>query len=132
MKILYLKETLFEATLYANEECFKISSVQGELNKLATKYLFSIASYKSCVKKKLPLKNKIPIYFSNQLLFFYLKTNEEKYYLNYFEIFKICCEEKAIIIFKNGHKIELDISKKIILNEIKKVKLLLNYINNLF
>lgn len=132
MSILYLKQTIFEAIAYTDKGTYNIASLQSEINKLAMKYLFTVSSYKKSIKRVLPFKNKIPIYFSNDLILFYLKTNDDnKYYMNYTEIFKICYDENIMIIFKNGESLKVKVSKKILINELKKIKLLLNYINNL-
>ena len=131
-RLLYLKQSIFEAKAYTISGVSDILSQRSEINKLACKYLFSVESYKKSIRRVLPLKNKIPIYFSNKLFLFYLKTNDGvMYYINYFEILKICFDENIIIIFKNGDILKLGVSKKIVTNEIKKIKIILNYINNL-
>ena len=131
-RIIYLKQTLFYAKAYTISGVSEIYSLRNEINKLASKHLFSLESYKKGVKKHLPLKNKIPIFFSKSLLLFYLKTkNNEMYYINFFEVFKICFAKKCIIIFKNGEILELDVTRKVLSNEMAKVKTISNYLNNL-
>lgn len=131
LNILYLKQTLFEAKAYTTLGVNDILSLRNEISKLATKFLFSIESYRKSVRKILNLKNKIPIYFNKKLFLFYIKAeNDTLYYINYFEVFKFCVDKNMIIIFKNGDILEVEVSKKVINSEIKKVKLILNYIEN--
>ena len=66
-RIIYLKQTLFYAKAYTISGVSEIYSLRNEINKLASKHLFSLESYKKGVKKHLPLKNKIPIFFSKSL-----------------------------------------------------------------
>ena len=130
--ILFLKETLFEAISFNDDGCLPIFSINSQLNKLATKYLFSISSYKSSVKKILFLKNKIPLYFSDSLFFFYLREKDSsRYYINYFSILKICYSDMIVIIFKNGFILRLNVAKKVVASELKKIETILNYVNNL-
>ena len=129
--IIYLKQNIFEAKKYT---CFgfeEINSLRNEIDRCCEMHLFSLESYKKAVRKKIGLKNKIPIYFSDKLMLFYLKENENRYYINFKKIYKICFEEKVIIIFKNGDILELALNKKIISKELSKVETILNYLNNL-
>jgi hypothetical protein len=131
-RILYLKQTVFEATAYTISGLKDIFSLRNEIDKLALKHLFSIESYRKAVRDILPLKNKIPIYFSSKLFLFYLRSNDKSlYYINFYEILKICFTKNIIIIFKNGEKLELEISKEIVNRELKKIKIISNYLNNL-
>jgi hypothetical protein len=131
-RILYLKQTIYEANTYTISGITPILSLRNEIEKLAVNYLFSIQSYRKAARSVLSLKNKIPIYFSSKLFLFYLKTCDNSlYYINFYEILKICFDRYIIIIFKNGEILELEISKKIIENELKKIKIISNYLNNL-
>ena len=130
-RIIYLKQNLFEAKKYTYLDVEEINSLRNEIDRFCATYLFSLESYKKSVRKKIGLKSKIPIYFSNKLMFFYLKENENRYLINFMEIFKICFEEKVIIIFKNGDILELELNKKIITKELVKVETILNYLDNL-
>ena len=131
-RILYLKQTLFEANAYTTHGVNEINSLKNEINKLAVRHFFSIESYRNGVRKYLPLKNKIPIRYSNKLFLFYIKIKQdESYYINYYSILKICFNEKVVIIFKNGEILELNIPVKVILKEIRKVEIISNYLNNL-
>ena len=129
--IIYLKQNIFEAKKYTYFGVEEINSLRNEIEKLAEIHLFSIESYRKAIKKKIGLKNKIPIYFSDNLMLFYLKEKEDRYYINFKKIYKICFEEKVIIIFKNGDILELVLNKKIISKELSKVETILNYLNNL-
>lgn len=131
-RILYLKETIFEANSYTTNGIIPIFSLRNEISKLAIAHLFTIDGYRYAIKHVLPFKNKIPIYYSNNTLLFYIKSKaDEKYFINYFEIFKICYDNKILILFKSGEQLELNISKKMIEKELKKINTLLNYLNNL-
>lgn len=129
--ILYLKEENFCANIITQFEVGKIYSVKSELNKIAKKHFISISEYKKLVRKELSLKNKIPLYISNQLLFFNIKSNDTIYWINYFNILKICYQDNILVIFKTGDILELEINKKQIKKELNKVKEVLEYIASL-
>ena len=129
--ILYLKEENFCANIITQFEVGKIYSVKSELNKIAKKHFISISEYKKLVRKELSLKNKIPLYISNQLLFFNIKINDTIYWINYFNILKICYQDNILVIFKTGDILELEINKKQIKKELNKVKEVLEYIASL-
>lgn len=129
--ILYLKEENFIANVIKTDGVEQIYSIKSELNQIAKKHFINISEYRKLVRKKIDLKNKIPIYFSNQLLLFNVKSNETVYWINYFNILKICKKDKIIIIFKNGTLLELEISKNNMVKELRKTKKVLDYIANL-
>lgn len=131
-KLLYLKQNIFEAKEYTLFENRDIYSLKNELTKIAEKHFFTIETYRKNARKYLKYKNKIPFYFSPKLLLFSVKTkSDENYFINFFSIFKICYETKVVIIFENGNILKLDVSKKIILSELNKIKNILKYIENL-
>ena len=125
--ILFLKEKDFVATVFYVERCEEVYSLNSELNKLAKRHFFSINEYRKLVRKQLDLKNKIPIYFSDKLFLFYLKIGNESYWINYFNILKICYDENIVIIFKNGYILKLDIKRKNLIKELGKIDKVLNY-----
>ena len=125
--ILFLKEKDFVATVFYVERCEEVYSLNSELNKLAKRHFLSLSEYRKLVRKQLDLKNKIPIYFSDKLFLFYLKIGNESYWINYFNILKICYEENIVIIFKNGYILKLDIKRKNLIKELGKIDKVLNY-----
>ena len=131
-KLLFLEEKEFITTVYFLDNKKEVYSLKSEINRLANKHLFSINDYRKFVKKQTTLKNKIPIYFSESLLLFYIKDNDCSYWINYFNILKICYDNNIVIIFKNGDILKLEISKKMILKELTKIEIVLDYIQNLY
>jgi hypothetical protein len=125
--ILFLKEKDFVATVFYVERCEGVYSLNSELNKLAKRHFLSLSEYRKLVRKQLDLKNKIPIYFSDKLFLFYLKIGNESYWINYFNILKICYDENIVIIFKNGYILKLDIKRKNLIKELGKIDKVLNY-----
>lgn len=125
--ILFLKEKDFVATVFYVERCEEVYSLNSELNKLAKRHFLSLSEYRKLVRKQLDLKNKIPIYFSDKLFLFYLKIGNESYWINYFNILKICYDENILIIFKNGYILKLDIKRKNLIKELGKIDKVLNY-----
>ena len=125
--ILFLKEKDFVATVFYIERCEEVYSLNSELNKLAKRHFLSLSEYRKLVRKQLDLKNKIPIYFSDKLFLFYLKIGNESYWINYFNILKICYDENIVIIFKNGYILKLDIKRKNLIKELGKIDKVLNY-----
>ena len=125
--ILFLKEKDFVATVFYVERCEEVYSLNSELNKLAKRHFLSLSEYRKLVRKQLDLKNKIPIYFSDKLFLFYLKIGNESYWINYFNILKICYDENIVIIFKNGYILKLDIKRKNLIKELGKIDKVLNY-----
>ena len=125
--ILFLKEKDFVATVFYVEKCEEVYSLNSELNKLAKRHFLSLSEYRKLVRKQLDLKNKIPIYFSDKLFLFYLKIGNESYWINYFNILKICYDENIVIIFKNGYILKLDIKRKNLIKELGKIDKVLNY-----
>jgi hypothetical protein len=125
--ILFLKEKDFVATVFYVERCEEVYSLNSELNKLAKRHFLSLSEYRKLVRKQLDLKNKIPIYFSDKLFLFYLKIGNESYWINYFNILKICYDENIVIIFKNGYILKLDIKRKNLIKEMEKIDKVLNY-----
>ena len=71
-RILYLKETIFEANSYTTNGIISIFSLRNEINKMAIKYLFTIEGYRYAIKHVLPFKNKIPIYYSNNIILLFI------------------------------------------------------------
>lgn len=126
-KILFLKEENFISSIHYIEKKEDIYSIKSELNSLAKRHFFSISEYRKLVRKQLPLKNKIPIYFSPSLLLFCIRERNCCYWINYFNILKICYEENIIIIFKDGSILEADVKKKILLQELEKINKVLAY-----
>ena len=125
--ILFLKEKDFVATVFYVERCEEVYSLNSELNKLAKRHFLSLSEYRKLVRKQLDLKNKIPIYFSDKLFLFYLKIKDESFWINYFNILKICYDENIVIIFKNGYILKLDIKRKNLIKELEKIDKVLNY-----
>lgn len=125
--ILFLKEKDFVATVFYVERCEEVYSLNSELNKLAKRYFLSLSEYRKLVRKQLDFKNKIPIYFSDKLFLFYLKIGNESYWINYFNILKICSDKNIVIIFKNGYILKLDIKRKNLIKEMEKIDKVLNY-----
>jgi hypothetical protein len=125
--ILFLKEKDFVATVFYVERCEEVYSLNSELNKLAKRHFLSLSEYRKLVRRQLDLKNKIPIYFSDKLFLFYLKIGNESYWINYFNILKICYDENIVIIFKNGYILKLDIKRKNLIKELGKIDKVLNY-----
>ena len=125
--ILFLKEKDFVATVFYVEKSEEVYSLNSELNKLAKRYFLSLSEYRKLVRKQLDFKNKIPIYFSDKLFLFYLKIGNESYWINYFNILKICSDENIVIIFKNGYILKLDIKRKNLIKEMEKIDKVLNY-----
>ena len=130
-KIIYLHERDNYAKVYYEEGVKVVNSIKSEIKKIASKHLFSIDGYLFSVRKELSLKYKIPIYFSSRLFLFCIKTKNEMFLVNYFSIYKILYQDNIVIVFNNGELLELSISKDKIVNQMKKVELILNYINNL-
>ena len=125
--ILFLKEKDFVATVFYVERCEEVYSLNSELNKLAKRHFLSLSEYRKLVRKQIELKNKIPIYFSDKLFLFYLKIKDESFWINYFNILKICYDENIVIIFKNGYILKLDIKRKNLIKEMEKIDKVLNY-----
>jgi hypothetical protein len=125
--ILFLKEKDFVATVFYVERCEEVYSLNSELNKLAKRHFLSLSEYRKLVRRQLDLKNKIPIYFSDKLFLFYLKIGNESYWINYFNILKICYDENIVIIFKNGYILKLDIKRKNLIKELGKIDKVLNF-----
>ena len=125
--ILFLKEKDFVATVFYVEKSEEVYSLNSELNKLAKRHFLSLSEYRKLVRKQLELKNKIPIYFSDKLFLFYLKIRNESFWINYFNILKICSDENIVIIFKNGYILRLDIKRKNLIKEMEKIDKVLNY-----
>ena len=130
-RILYLTEKDFVSMLVTEEEMTKIYSVRSEINNIAKNHFLNIKEYHKLVRKKLLLKNKIPIYFSQSLLLFYINSNKTIFWINYYMILKICYDKNIVIFFKDGSMLELEISKRVISNELKKIYIVLEHINNL-
>jgi hypothetical protein len=126
--VLYLKEKDYVATVKYIETEEKVYSLKSEINKIAKKFLFNLKDYNKLVRKELNLKNKIPIYFSENLLLFKINF----YYVNFFNVLKICYEERKIIfIFKSNEKLEIVACKRILDKELLKIRKVLEYVRNL-
>ena len=130
-RLLYLKEKDFVSISVTEKEVKNIYSIRSEINRIAKTYFFSIREYRKLVKKELNLANKIPIYFSSTLLLFYINSKSTLFWINYFMILKICYEKNIFIFLQNGEVIELEVSKRAFVRELKKVNIVLNYVNNL-
>ena len=131
-RLLYLKEKDFVSISVTEKEVKNIYSIRSEINRIAKTYFFSIREYRKLVKKELNLANKIPIYFSSTLLLFYINSKSTLFWINYFMILKICYEKNIFIFLQNGEVIELEVSKRAFVRELKKVNIVLNYVNNLW
>jgi hypothetical protein len=129
--ILYLEEKAFVSNKVDINGIIEIYSLRSELNQIANKFLTSINEYRKFARKELGLKNKIPLYLSSRLLLFTVKSEDTNYWINYFNILKICYSDNIIIIFKNGDILELHITKTKIIKELEKINKVLNYINSL-
>ena len=129
--ILYLKEENFVAKKVTVKDVIDIYSLKSEVNSIAKDFLFSIPEYFKLIRRRLPLKNKIPIYFSNKLLLFALTCNKTNYLINFFNIFKICYDNDIVIIFKNGEILKVGSSKRVIKKELSKINQVLEYKNKL-
>ena len=131
-KLLYLEEKDFVSIANYSDRVEEIYSIRSEVNRLANKHLFSVLEYRKLIRKETDLKNKIPIYFSESLLLFYVKSLDATYWINYFNILKICYEDEAYIIFKNGSILKLDVSKKLLKLELIKINKVITYVDNLY
>ena len=100
--ILYLVEKDFVSTIYHLNGNEQIYSVKTTLNKIAKNHLFNLQEYYKLVRREIGLKNKIPIYFSDGMLLFNLKCKQASYFINFFNVLKVCYDEQVIIIFKNN------------------------------
>ena len=129
--ILYLKEKDFVSISVTEKEAFNIYSVKNEVDKIAKAHFFCVKEYRKLVRKELSLANKIPIYFSQSLLLFYINSKNTLFWINYFMILKVCYEKNIIIFFKNGDVIELEVSKVVFIRELQKINTILNHVNNL-
>lgn len=130
--ILYLKEKDYISTIKYIEKEEQIYSIKSKINKIAKKFLFDVNYYKKMIRKELELKNKIPIYFSEKLLLFTLNYKKEIYFINFYNILKITYEDKnVIIIFINYETLVFPLSKRILQNELIKIKKVSNYVENL-
>ncbi len=119
--IYYYIEDNFLSKEKNNTGFVKIESINKALNNLATSNLFGIKEYKKAVKKILNIKSKIPIYYDFENLFFNIKDNNKKYYINYHSLLGIAYDTKrAILIFKNGENIIINVNKKTLLANVIK------------
>ena len=130
-RLLYLVEEDYVSKAIYTDSVKSIYSIKSELNKIAKNHLTSLDIYYKNTRKKMNLKNKIPIYFSDSLLLFQINSKKEKYFINYFNILKICYEEKMVVIFNDGTILKLDCKKYICRVELEKIKSIVDYINNL-
>ena len=130
-RLLYLREKDFVSIAVTEKEVKNIYSIQSEINRMATSYFFSIREYRKLVRKELNLSNKLPIYFSPSLLLFYVNSKNTLYWINYFMILKVCYEKNIFIFLQNGEIVELEISRRVFARELKKINIVLNYVNNL-
>lgn len=131
-KLLYLKEKDFISTAYFFDYQQDIYSLKSYINHLVKKHLFNLPEYNRLARKEMNLKNKIPIYFSPDLLLFKINSQEGSYYINYFNVLKFCYEDKnVVIIFKNYDILKLTVSKIILSKELKKIDVVLTYISSL-
>ena len=128
---MYLKEKDFVSISVTEEEVRNIYSIRSEIEKIAKAHFFSVKEYRKLVRKELLLSNKIPLYFSPSLFLFYVNSKNTLYWINYFMILKVCYEKNIIIFLKNGDVLELDVSKRVFVKELKKINIVLNYVNNL-
>lgn len=130
-RLLYLIEEEYVAKAIYTDSVKSIYSIKSELNKIAKNHLTSLAIYYKNVRKILHLKNKIPIFFSDSLLLFQINSKKAKYFINYFNILKICYEEKMVIIFNDGTILKLSCKKSVFKRELEKIKCIVDYRNNL-
>jgi hypothetical protein len=130
-KLLYIVEKEFVSkTVYLEEET-EIYSLKTEVNEIAKKHFISIESYYKLVRKKLDLKNKIPIRFSDSLLLFKINSKNEQYAINFYNVLKVCFDDKVKLIFINGLILEIDISLKVIKQELTKINKILEYLDSI-
>ena len=129
--ILYLVEKDFVSTVYHLNGKESIYSVKTTLNKIAKQHLFNLQEYYKLVRREIGLKNKIPIYFSEGMLLFNLKCKQTSYFINFFNVLKVCFEDDVIIIFKNNTILHLEVSKKILFQEMTKINKVLDYVRKL-
>ena len=130
-RLLYLKEKDFVSIAVTEDEVRNIYSIKSEIDKLAKTYFFSIKEYRKLVRRALSLANKIPIYFSQSLFLFYVNSKNTLYWINYFMVLKVCYEKNIVIFLKNGDVLELEVSKRVFVKELKKINIVLNYVSNL-
>ena len=131
-KLLYLKEQGFVSTAYYSDFEEQIYSLSSELNQIARKHLFNLTEYNRLARKEIGLKNKIPIYVSPTVLLYKLNSVEGEFYINHFSVLQVCYESgKVMYIFDNFSTLEVTISKRVLDNEIKKIKIILDYIHSL-
>jgi hypothetical protein len=131
--LLYLKESNCFSKAYYKEGTTEINSIRSELNHLAVKHLFTVESYRKSIKKILPVKNKIPLYFSDKLFLIYVKTlNKEMYQINLKEVAKVCFENDfVVVVFNTGLLLKLNTSINSVKSVLKNAAMISNYINNL-
>lgn len=130
-QLLYICEEAFSAKKVYFDFEDTIYSLRSEINNISKKYLFSIDNYRRLARKKILLKNKIPIYFSCELFLFYVKNKNICYWINYFNILGIYQKGKIIILFKNLVTLELDVSISVLNKELAKIGKVLEYIKDL-
>ena len=110
-----------------NYECLDIPLTRF-LNKQLKPYLTDLKSREKQTKLYFGFSSKIPIYIDEKHIFLALSTyrSSNSLYINYFSIYKWNKnKEKVIIEFLSGHCLKF-VSYNIFLNQIKKVKLILD------
>ena len=130
-ELLYIVEENFVSKAVYIEQEIKIYSLKTEVDKIAKKHFISIESYYKLVRKQLNLKNKIPIRFSDSLLLFKLNSKSGQYVINFYNLLKICLEEKVKLIFTNGEVLEIDVSQRVVKRELDKINDLITYLNGI-
>lgn len=131
--ICYIKNTPTGIYLQGNETS-RAHSALGVIKELCRKHLFELEGYLESTKLILNIKYKIPIYISNQLVFFYLSglREFETIFINYRAIKNVVfLAQKTQIEFLDGSSLLLEISKRVYQKMIIVVKQVINYKNSL-
>lgn len=113
----------------------KISkSVYSYLENKALDNFKTLKSIRKFSKNKLLIKRNIPLYINDNLLLVPLSNerNDDSFFYNHFNVKEIkILDYEIIILFKNSMIIRYRTSRYILSNQLKKVKIILDYIANL-
>lgn len=128
----YMIDNYIKVLEYSRKGVTQIRSINVYLKKLATRYLCDITGYKKAVKKTLNLSRNIPIYLSSDYIFFFIKTSNERYLINYAAILGVYVTENIpYIVFESGVQLALPCSYTFLQSQFKKINQILNYFSEL-
>lgn len=122
---------------YIIDEIIKINIDGKEMDTTLKKYVNSlcIKSFSTlngrveAVRKLLKLKYNVPIYVNEKILLFKV-VSFKTYWINYFNIKDIDIKNDiSIIIFNNLEILELDVSKRVIVNRVRVCHKILDHKN---